>query len=222
MAEPPKLTITQCMVEGNGNVKTTGTSFKVMLNPDGYSREWRIQYSDKEANGSTASEKKFSRIEPSKLTLKKIIIDGTGTVSTGGLSVTDRIDELKAIVCKYNGDKHEPNWIQVKWGSLIFVGRLSSLSVDYTLFKRDGTPLRAEVAMTFGGARSKEEAKKKANQSSPDLTHLVEVNAGDTLPLMCHRIYGDSEYYRDVARINNLSGLMTLMPGITLCFPPLQ
>jgi nucleoid-associated protein YgaU len=68
---------------------------------------------------------------------------------------------------------------------------------------------------------SKEEESLKANRSSPDLSHTVEVQAGDTLPLLCHRIYKDAAYYPEVARANNIVDFRTLKPGLRLHFPPL-
>ena len=44
---------------------------------------------------------------------------------------------------------------------------------------------------------------------------------GDTLPLLCDRIYSDPSYYPDVARFNNLSDFRRLQPGQRLHFPPL-
>ena len=41
-------------------------------------------------------------------------------------------------------------------------------------------------------------------------------------PLLCHRIYGDSRYYVDVARFNGLQAFRALAPGLTLHFPPLD
>jgi nucleoid-associated protein YgaU len=76
--------------------------------------------------------------------------------------------------------------------------------VENTLFKPSGEPLRAKLQMTFKSFITNEEEAKKANRSSPDLSHVVEVKAGDTLPLLCHRIYKDSSYYLEIARIKNI------------------
>ena len=45
---------------------------------------------------------------------------------------------------------------------------------------------------------------------------------GDSLPLMCHRIYGDARYYLEVARTNALVDFRSLRPGTELLFPPLE
>ena len=110
----------------------------------------------------------------------------------------------------------------VLWGSQIFVGRLTSMKVDATLFKASGEPLRAKLDLEFKSYVSSEEEALRANRSSPDMSHLVEVRAGDTLPLLCYRIYRDSSYYLEVARYNNLTDFRDLEPGRKLHFPPLR
>jgi nucleoid-associated protein YgaU len=90
------------------------------------------------------------------------------------------------------------------------------------LFNPDGQPIRAVAKVKF--KRSMEEKKRaaKENRKSPDLTHLRKVKAGDTLPLMCYRIYGDPKYYLKVAEINGLGNFRFLKPGTALLFPPID
>lgn len=57
---------------------------------------------------------------------------------------------------------------------------------------------------------------------SPNMTKMVTVVAGDTLPDLCFSIYGDSGYYRMVAKYNGLRSFRTLKPGTQLSFPPLS
>jgi nucleoid-associated protein YgaU len=59
------------------------------------------------------------------------------------------------------------------------------------------------------------------NNSSPDLTHYRVIKKGDTLPLMCYRIYGDSKYYIQVAKANKLSNFRHLKEGEEIFFPPI-
>jgi nucleoid-associated protein YgaU len=60
-----------------------------------------------------------------------------------------------------------------------------------------------------------------ANKTSPDLSHILTVRAGDILPLMCFDVYGSSAYYPQVARVNGLTEFRQLTPGTQLLFPPL-
>ena len=53
-------------------------------------------------------------------------------------------------------------------------------------------------------------------------SHRVLVKEGDTLPLLCHEIYGDAWYGPQVARFNHLADFRRLVPGTQLHFPPLE
>ena len=218
-----KLKISPCTVDDSGNVTVNdGSSFEVMLNPSSYSHSYSIGYNQKEALGQLGSDAKFSGIKPEKVSFD-MVIDGTGVVALIGVDdVKTQIGNLTDIVYKYDGSNHEPNHVRLLWGSLIFFGRLESMSVEYTLFKPSGEPLRAKVKLSFSGFMSKEEEALRANRSSPDLSHLIEVKAGDTLPLLCYRVYKDCSYYLEVARINNITNFRDLIPGSKLHFPPLR
>lgn len=222
-----KLKISPCTVDDSGNITVNdGNSFDVMLNPSSYSHTYSIGYNQSEALGQLASDSKFSGIKPEKVSFD-MVIDGTGVVNLpvpgkGSPDVKTQINKLTEIVYKYDGNNHEPNHVRLLWGSLIFFGRLESMSVEYTLFKPSGEPLRAKVKFSISGFMSKEEEALRANRSSPDLSHLIEVKAGDTLPLLCYRVYKDCAYYLEVARINNLTNFRNLTPGTKLHFPPLR
>ncbi len=223
------LTISFCTVsDGKISVDNSRKPFEAMINPAGYEHTYQLCYSKKRALGQPGTETKYSASKPEKIVLKELILDATGVVRSGLLGiddpipVKDQIESLKKVVYDYVGTEHEAPIVQLKWGSFIFYGRIESLKFDYTLFKPSGEPLRAKVTLTFIEYQSSEEISKEAAQSSPDLTHLVEVKAGDTLPLLCYRIYRDSAYYPEVARINNLTHFRDLRPGIKLRFPPLN
>jgi nucleoid-associated protein YgaU len=108
------------------------------------------------------------------------------------------------------------------WGSLAFSARLTDYSLTYTLFKPDGTPLRAKADVTFAHYQSPELISQLEDRQSPDITHHIVVKAGDTLPVLCERVYGDNRHYIDVARHNRLVDFRHLMPGRKLVFPPLD
>lgn len=220
-----KLKITSCTMDDAGNVNASGASFEVQINPASYSHERSINYSEKTHLGALGKKNAFSSLEAEQVSFDKIILDGTGAVpspdpSAAPLDVRSQIKALTGIVYSYQGQQHEPPWVRLVWGDLIFFGRLKSMSSTYTLFKPSGEPLRAELKLVFTGAMSAQEEALRANRSSPDLSHKVLVVEGDTLPLLCYRIYRDSSYYPEVARFNRLTGFH-LAPGTMLLFPPL-
>ncbi len=120
-----------------------------------------------------------------------------------------------------------PLYVDNAWGLLAsravlgWSGATTQAAVIGMIASTFREPLRAKISLTFVEYISPAEIVKEEGKKSPDLTHLVQVRAGDTLPLLCDRIYRDSRYYMDVARINGLSSFRHLTPGMTLRFPPL-
>ena len=217
-----KLTITACEVEKNGKVTVKESEkFEVMLNPASYKQVQSITYSKQKSLGQYESDQNFSAVNPKKIDFS-IILDGTGVVTPSGPDVKTQIDQLNNVVYNYKGDNHEPNHVRLLWGGLKFFGRLDSMTINYTLFAPGGDPLRAEVSLSFSSFVTAQEEALLTNKQSPDITHRVTIQAGDTVPLLCYRIYGDSAYYPAVARHNNLTDFRDVKPGTTLHFPPLR
>ncbi len=222
MAELKKLTLRSGTVE-NGQFRVGSAAFSVMMNPAGYRHDRTISYSTAKRQGALREETKFSAVGAEVISFDEIIFDGTGVVPQAGKTadVKTMIKNLTDVVYTYVGSEHEPPVVKILWGDLVFHGHLQTMSVDYTLFKPSGDPLRAKVKLSFKDFMSTQEEAKRANRSSPDLSHRVEVKAGDTLPLLCQRIYRDASYYPEVARFNKLSNFRYLKPGTQLIFPPL-
>ncbi|RUL79026.1 LysM peptidoglycan-binding domain-containing protein [Dyella choica] len=222
-AAKSQLKITACS-SGGDTPTPDGASISLLINPSELSMARKTDYGGCVPMGDTGSGRNFARMQPGNLDFSTVF-DGTGVVplpdSVSLAEVQDQLDLLNAVVYTYNGQQHEPNVVQILWGTLLFFGRLTTFNIEYSLFRPNGTPLRAKATMSFQGYKSTQEAALEANQSSPDLSHAVVVRDGDTLPLLCHRIYGDSSYYVDVARFNGLHAFRALRPGLLLHFPPL-
>jgi nucleoid-associated protein YgaU len=217
------LKISPCTVAKDGTVSVDGSRpvFEALINPAGYGHDFGIRYTKTQAQGAAGKEAKYVGSQSEKLSLKELILDGTGAVPGSVIPVKTQVANLRKTTYDYVGVKHEAPIVQLVWGGLIFYGRVESLKFDYTLFKPNGDPLRAKVTMSLVEYNSPPEIVKESQPSSPDLTHLVVVRAGDTLPLLCERIYRDPAYYLEVARINGLTAFRQLQPGERLRFPPL-
>ncbi|MQP66372.1 LysM peptidoglycan-binding domain-containing protein [Niveispirillum sp. SYP-B3756] len=206
-----------------------GTPFTVWINPASYTYNYKIKYNNRQAQGSNGPSPDFNRIGADCVSFD-LMFDTTGIIPSPvpGKSnaptdgVAGLIEDFKALVLDMNGKIHSPNYVKLSWAQLQFQCRMESLSIVYTLFKPDGTPIRAKASVTFLGFTSNQELAKEANKNSPDLTHAVTVAAGDTLPALCHRIYGSSLYYLRVAEANGLTDFRQLVPGTQLLFPPLS
>jgi hypothetical protein len=218
-----------------------------LINPDGYKESYTVEYNDDQQNNSGGQAPKFVKVKPGDYAFK-LLFDSTGIFDVVGLNLADtlssiaadisglipfqddeaennniveEIEKIKEFVV-YQGDIHKPYELQINWGALELKCILTKLEIDYKLFNPQGFPIRALATLTCKQSTSEVLRLAKEKKSSPDLTHIRTVKEGDTLPLMAYRIYGNSKYYLEVARANNLLNFRNLTPGTELIFPPLD
>ena len=220
-----KLVIDSSKNEGFGS---NNGSFEVMLNPKDYNCTKGIRYSKEEIiDGGNIPiyqgyENENLKFEFSLDTTGALNQDATMQQKWAGKSLKEVIDELNKVVYTYVGDTHQPPFLKIKWGTLSFEGRLKQMEQKYVLFSPEGEPLRAQITLEIMAIADWKKQCKEKNKSSPDLSHLVTVKAGDTLPILCQRIYQSAAYCSEVARVNNLTGFRNLELGAQLLFPPLS
>ncbi len=206
-----------------GGKTEAADSFEVLINPETYTQEYKLKFSESgQGHGTSGKQLKYEYTEPEEMTFE-FLFDNTGLIDGDPRdSVADDIKKFRQVLIDYKGDAHEPRHFKLVWGeNSIFKGRVVEVSITYKLFRPDGTPIRAVARVKFKSSIEEQKRAAKENKSSPDLTHVRKVKTGDTLPLMCYRVYGDPKYYLQVAKINELNTHRKLEPGINLAFPPL-
>lgn len=207
----------------SGGQAQAKAQFEAFVNPETYTLEYKVKTAEGQGQGSSGAQAKFAYTLPEELDFE-FLFDGTGAIDgqprSGG--IFDEVNHFKEMLTKYQGNSHEPYHLKLVWGNLIFKGRAINVNISYKLFHPDGQPLRAVVKCKFKGSVEEEKRAAKEGKNSPDLTHVRQVKAGDTLALLCYRIYGDSSHYLDVAAANNLSNFRNLEPGLKLIFPPID
>ena len=194
--------------------------FELSINPDSLKFTRKVEYTIDKVVGTSANVNRFHKHAPSNLSFN-FVLDGTGVAYEKTESVEDTIEKLEKVIYKYVGDIHQPNTLKVSWGNFSFNCRMESLNYEYTLFAPNGEPLRVKVSVSFVNYISRKEEQAKANAQSPDLSHVILLKAGESIPYWCHIIYGDASYCTDIARYNGLSNFRNVKPGNRLLFPPI-
>jgi hypothetical protein len=194
--------------------------FEAYVNPSEITIAYEIEYDSTQGAGTTNSRMSFKKAKPGDLALT-FFLDGTG--ANGKLiNVQDKINEFQ-LATGYNGEIHRPNYLKVMWGTLqIKRCVLKNVSIAYKLFKPDGVPLRAVITANFIDNSDDKTRQAIVKDRSPDLTRVRLVKAGDTLPGLCDRFYGDPNYYLEVAKANRIDNFRRLIPGSKIFFPPLE
>lgn len=214
--------------------KISSGEFKALVNPEGYTRSYKIKYKDQQASGTKSQQMKFEKIEPEDIEFE-FLFDKTGALP-GTFKATDNagiqqegkegvwpdIERFKKVVYDYKGEIHQPPFLIIQWGELLFKCVLREMSINFKLFRPDGTPLRAIAKAKFTSTVENELRVRQEAKSSPDITHVRIVKAGDTLPMMAFQVYEDPSYYIQVAKANNLFNFRYLEPGTKIFFPPIE
>jgi len=208
----------------DGGLIEADASFEALINPETYTLDYKLKFSESgQGHGTSGKQLKYEYTAPEEITFE-FLFDNTGIIDGKPRdSVADDIKKFKQVLIEYKGDAHEPRHFKLVWGeNSIFKGRVTEVNLTYKMFNPDGTPIRAVAKVKFKSSIEEQKRAAKENKSSPDLTHLRKVKAGDTLPLMCHRVYGDPKYYLQVAEVNDLGNFRSLEPGRDLLFPPIE
>ena len=211
-----------------------GEAFTFQINPSSYNYKYQLEQVEESAPGTSGSPLKYYRQLPNEWDFD-VLIDGTGVIknasaldisligSTSPLNVEEEVAKLKSIVLDYNGEVHRNQYLKISWGERqVFKGTLSSLDLNYKLFKPDGSPLRVVAKLKLKEWVDPEQRIREEEASSPDITHQRTFSDSDRFDLMVHRIYDTPEYYLDVARANSLNSFRRIKVGEQINLPPLK
>lgn len=210
----------------------------LQANPESYSVNYSIEYSEPRGKGSSGFVKKWEKNPPRTVSFE-FILDNTGVIPaykqkrpTGkketeiveqeNLTVNQQIEKFEKLVFKVDGKKHEPNYLMLVWGTFIFGCRLQSMSITYKLFASDGNPLRASINATFIEVNRETKQIFEDNFQSPDVTHALTVKGEESLPMMTEKVYGSNSHYIAVAQANKLIHFRNIKAGDTIVFPPIK
>lgn len=214
--------------------KVDGGKFTALLNPETYTYRYKIEFCETQAPGTSGVALKFNKMPAQEFNFD-FLFDATGVIQNSSVinvaisapldvsqNVVDQLQHFKEIILQYQGDIHRPYYLKIHWGTLLFKGVLTSMGIEFKLFKPDGTPIRAIAKCSFKGTVEENLRVAMENAQSSDITHQKVFTAGDKLPLMTKKIYNDQSYYIEVAGYNRLDGFRKIKTGTKINFPPLD
>lgn len=200
--------------QGDNQVKKIG-SLTAMYNPESVNLDYEATYQTAAGVNQHHDVSWFRQVEPPTLSLA-LILDARGP--QGGQPVDQQLSTLRAL-CFTVDENGEAPYLRVSWGSMswhghgFFSGRLTQLSIAYTLFDRNAKPLRATATLTLKGQTSDEMAKLSAMRAPgkqmlrmPDKTSLPQLLAQSTMVV-------GSVGYLATAYANDADNLSGWTPG---------
>jgi hypothetical protein len=191
------------------------------FNPDTFSLDRTVNWNVDTSIGGDASTLSFSGGQASDLTMT-LLFDTTDTGNDVRDTYATLIDLSEIDQSKKNAKTGmgEPPLCRFEWGRfLTFTAVITKLSQKFLMFKADGTPLRAEVTVTFKQVEPASRPQNPTTRTEPRKVWVV--LEGQTLDWIAYQEYGDPAYWRHIAETNQLANPLDLKPGQVLKLVPL-
>lgn len=217
----------------NLEIEGDGGDIECWFNPKEYTIQKQNQWKIDPVVGAALPTAQFGGGQPRKLTLD-LLFDGSDS-KLDVRSVTDRLFKMmeinKALGSGTGKNSGRPPMVTFTWGSTVtFKAVADSLSVQYTLFRPDGSPIRAQAKLSLiqvekAADKSSGKGGGKGNNNPttralPGIgSHLV--RDGDSLPSIAYTHYHDATRWRAIAETNGIDDPLRIRRGTTLSIPRL-
>ncbi len=204
----------------------TNERIECLFNPTEYTIAKQNQWQAKPIQGRNVPNLEFTSGGAKTMTMElffDVFEQRNGDVST----LVNKLWELAMIDEAHRNsttNRSRPPLCLFHWGPRWeFKAAITNLSVRYTLFRQDGTPVRATASITLEEAEDAtvQPGTNPTSGSKPGYRRR-QVGARETLPLIAHQEYGDASKWRGIAQANDLDDPMSLEAGMILSIPPLS
>ncbi len=199
-----------------------GEKFHVQFNPE----QFRIT---KTTEYSSSQQKEQPYVEFSGIALPQLEISfffdtsGITEISGSGSVIESDVTVLtNAFLSLLNvkTDLHRPPVVKFIWGSVCFEGFLKQAAVTYTMFNKNGMPVRASADALVLGVPDVSTV--KIPLESPDRTKARTVSDETSLWGLADAEYGDISQWRVIARANGIMDPFDIPAGTVLKVPALK
>ncbi len=208
----------------------TGDTVTFQFNPSEYTFKRRNQFKETAGHGLETPALEFSGGRPATLKMK-LFFDTTDTGEDVRQKYTGKLLNMMKIKPSAEGSSPElpgqnqrpkgsPTYCRFQWGKTwSFTAVVSSVTLKYTMFLADGTPVRATGDVTFTQATDGKTYpfQNPTSRSEPRRTRLVQ--PGDRLDLIAFDEYGDASRWYELAQANELEDPLDLKSGQILKIP---
>lgn len=208
-------------VDSSGNEKGGGVSIPCMFNPFEYTVTKSNQYEEKSRNNSNVPQVEFKKSGPQVLKLS-LVFDTYEKGEDVSLT-TNKLWKLMESSTRQEGSrdvKVPPPEVAFEWGVFRFVAVMTEMAQKFTLFKLDGTPVRAKVDVTFTQHKDVNDyPNQNPTSGGGPIQRVRQVVAGDRLDTIAYEVYGDAARWRRIAEQNHICNPLALRPGQLLSIP---
>jgi hypothetical protein len=198
-----------------------GISVDCMFNPYEYTVSKSNSYDERPRNNADTPQGEFFR--SGSQTLKLDLTFDTYESGDDVSRVTNKLWKLMMTSTQETSsdtEKVNPPQVAFEWGVFKFVSSITSMTQKFTLFKNDGTPVRASVDVTFTQyVDINDYPRQNPTSGGGPIERIWNVVAGDRLDTIAAEVYRDANKWRLIAEQNDITNPLALKPGTQLRIP---
>jgi hypothetical protein len=206
-----------------GDNKPNGeTEIECMFNPTEYRLTQTVSVTRNRTPSTTGGTPEFSGTNAMTLTTQLFFDDFAAPEGDVTPKITTLLGWTKPTESSRNANRPCPPFVGFKWGGNRqldgFRGFLKNVTVNYTIFRRDGTPVQAKVDVTIEGEQESFGGQNPTSHAanSHRTRTLIE---GETLQAIAYGELGKPAYWRAIAELNGIDDPLRLTPGTVLLIP---
>jgi len=200
---------------------TGGPSVDCMFNPYEYTVAKTNTYEEKAKNQADVPHVEFKKAGAQTLKLE-LFFDSYETGEDVS-KTTNKLWKLMESKTRQEGNttkKVPPPEVAFEWGVFRFEAVITNMTQKFTLFKMDGTPVRAKVDVTFTQYKDVNDyPAQNPTSGGGDIERVWRVVAGDRLDAIAYEVYLETSKWRIIAERNKIRDPLALQPGQTLIIP---
>ena len=205
----------------SGEEKGGGVAVSCMFNPFEYTVSKTNTYKEESRNRSDVPSFEFEKAGPQ--TLKLTLLFDTFEDDTDVSLETNKLWKLMESKTRREGNRTKkvpPPEVAFEWGVFRFVAVITNMTQKFTLFKPDGTPVRASVEVTFTQHKDVNDyPNQNPTSGGGEIERVWRVIAGDRIDTIAFAVYGDATRWRAIAEYNQLNNPLALKSGRQLIIP---
>ena len=208
-----------------GDNKPSGTGeIECMFNPTEYRLTQTLNVTRNQTPAKDGGTPEFSGTNAMTLTTQLFFDDFGAMQGDVTPKITTLLSWTHPTAASLDKKKPCPPLVSFRWGGNPqlddFSGFLKSVVVNYTIFRKDGTPVQAKVDITIEG---QPEAIGGQNPTSHSINsrRVHTMIDGDSLQSVAYRELGKPAYWRAIAELNGIDDPQRVQAGTTLLIPSL-
>jgi nucleoid-associated protein YgaU len=203
-------------------VSNPSEALECHFNPDTFKLDRTVSWRAETSIGGDVSNITFEGGEAHKIGPIELLFDTTDTGKDVRKSYELLLELAEIDTDKKNPttDMGEPPLCRFQWGKFLsFTAVITAVNQSFTMFKPDGTPVRAMVSVSFIQVPEKIKGQNPTTRSESRKIWVVQ--EGQALDWIAYQEYGEAAHWRHIAETNNLANPGRLRPGQVLKLVPL-